>query len=599
MCRKGDLIVSEKHGFISVALSVAVMVGAVSIFADSAHNELDDARKLLAEGQKQFQDYDFTAARGSLWKAYRNRAELSESQQHTLSNLLGEVDVAICESVKAQASFFEANQAIKTGNLKTASGELTTVATCRYVPAAERAQARAKLEKVNQDITTATRQNSTQDLEFAIASADKSNTGALELAMVEKPAAPKKTAAPKRIVAPKRTVARTDKKADSKKIDDLVTKGQAALKNNQPEKAAEFFSQALVLDGNNAKVRRLLNYSRQQTADPEPTNSILSDLAQSKIIDRQMTSGQIDRALKEAREGISRPTERDDFIQALQKAKVAKSILLNKKRLFTAAETRDKLAEIDECIDWITREQEKWDKTQLKIQMGKIDRKAQERRVEVMQQRQTKLNDMERRVKSLVHEKKLEQAIDVLDQMIEFDVNNTWASNVKYGLQQALVVKVQKKYYDEITYQESQIAADVLNAEVPWFEKIRYPKDWKQLTERRKRYGASRSSEPEANRQLRTKLQMKISPEFDGQPFSDVIDFFREVSDANIYVNWKAMEEAGIDRTQTVDVKLRNVPFLKALQLVLNDVGGAAAELSYVLNDGVLTISTKSDLDRE
>ena len=86
-----------------------------------------------------------------------------------------------------------------------------------------------------------------------------------------------------------------------------------------------------------------------------------------------MTNGQIDRALKEARQGISKPTAREDYIQALQKAKFAKSTLLNKKRLFTAAGTRNKLAEIDECIDWITREQEKWDNRHLKIQMEKTN----------------------------------------------------------------------------------------------------------------------------------------------------------------------------------------------------------------------------------
>jgi tetratricopeptide (TPR) repeat protein len=581
--------VSEKRRFVSIALSVVVMVAVIPMFADSEHNELADAQKLLAEGQRQFQDYDFTAARGTLWKAYKNRTVLSEPQQRTLASLLGEVDVAISESVKAQASFVEANQAIKAGKLDTARGELTTVADCHYVPAAERAQARTKLEKVNKDITLATakqEQDSTQDLEFAVASANKSDTGALELAVAEIP------------TAPQIIVAEDSKKTDQEKVTDLVTKGETALKNNQPEKAAEFFSQALVIDGSNEGVRKRLDYARQLTADPVPTNSILSELVKSKRIERQMTNGQIDRALKEARQGISKPTAREDYIEALQKAKFAKSTLLNKKRLFTAAETRNKLAEIDECIDWITREQEKWDKVQLKKQMAKIEKEAYERHQNVMQQRQKKLDDMERRVRSLVHEKKLEQAIDVLDQMIELDVNNTWATSVKYGLEQSLVLKVQKEYYNELIYESTKISTDIRNSEIPWFERIRYPKDWKELTERRKRYSASRGSETEENRLLRTKLQGKISPEFDGQPFSDVIDYFREVTDANIYVNWKAIEEAGIDRSQTVDVKLRDVPFLKALQLVLNDVGGAAAELGYVLSDGVLTISTKSDLDR-
>jgi len=271
------------------------MVSAVSVFADGANNELAGAQKLLAEGQRQFQDYDFTAARGTLWEAYQDRAVLSEPQQRTLASLLGEVDVAISESVKAQASFFKANQAVKDGNLNSARDELAAVARCRYVPAAERAQARAKLGKIDQEITAATaKQDSTQDLEFAIASADEGNTGVIELAIADKQPTP--------LV----TVARDSKKTDQKKIADLVANGENALKNNQPEKAAAFFSQALAIDGSNDKVRTQLDYARQQTAAPAPTNSILSDLVKSKRVARQMTIGQIDRALKEARQSISK-----------------------------------------------------------------------------------------------------------------------------------------------------------------------------------------------------------------------------------------------------------------------------------------------------
>ena len=90
----------EKRRFVSIVLSVAVMVAVVPISADSEYDEPIDAQALLAEGQKQFHDYDFTTARGTLWKAYKNRTVLSEPQRRTLASLLGEVDVAISESVK-------------------------------------------------------------------------------------------------------------------------------------------------------------------------------------------------------------------------------------------------------------------------------------------------------------------------------------------------------------------------------------------------------------------------------------------------------------------------------------------------------------------
>jgi len=62
---------------------------------------------------------------------------------------------------------------------------------------------------------------------------------------------------------------------------------------------------------------------------------------------------------------------------------------------------------------------------------------------------------------------------------------------------------------------------------------------------------------------------------FDSVGFADVIDFLRDVSGANIFVNWRALEAAEIDRNAPVTARLSNVKFGKALDLILQDVGGA------------------------
>jgi hypothetical protein len=81
---------------------------------------------------------------------------------------------------------------------------------------------------------------------------------------------------------------------------------------------------------------------------------------------------------------------------------------------------------------------------------------------------------------------------------------------------------------------------------------------------------------------------------FDGVGLSDVIDFLRDVTNANIFVNWRALEGAGIDRGATVNVRLRDVKFSKALQIILDGVGGDEVRLGYTVGDGVVTISTEA-----
>jgi beta-lactamase regulating signal transducer with metallopeptidase domain/type II secretory pathway component GspD/PulD (secretin) len=83
---------------------------------------------------------------------------------------------------------------------------------------------------------------------------------------------------------------------------------------------------------------------------------------------------------------------------------------------------------------------------------------------------------------------------------------------------------------------------------------------------------------------------------FSAVPFADCIDFLRDVTNVNIFVNWKALEASGVDRATVVSARLRDVKFSKALKMILKDVGGADVKLGYEVDDGVITISTEEDL---
>ncbi|HZL36376.1 MAG TPA: hypothetical protein VFC78_13740 [Tepidisphaeraceae bacterium] len=96
-----------------------------------------------------------------------------------------------------------------------------------------------------------------------------------------------------------------------------------------------------------------------------------------------------------------------------------------------------------------------------------------------------------------------------------------------------------------------------------------------------------------ARRQLSTTL-----PEvrFDGAALVDAMDFLRDVSGANLTVNWKALEEAGITKDTPVNVRLHAVSLRKALEMVLQEVGGGD-RLGYDLDQGVIQITTRELAD--
>ena len=83
---------------------------------------------------------------------------------------------------------------------------------------------------------------------------------------------------------------------------------------------------------------------------------------------------------------------------------------------------------------------------------------------------------------------------------------------------------------------------------------------------------------------------------FSGVALTDTMDFLRDVSGANLVINWKALEEAGITKDTPVNVRLRSVSLRKALEMILQEAGGGD-KLTYDLDQGVIEVTTRELAD--
>src|SRR5689334_18811856 len=84
---------------------------------------------------------------------------------------------------------------------------------------------------------------------------------------------------------------------------------------------------------------------------------------------------------------------------------------------------------------------------------------------------------------------------------------------------------------------------------------------------------------------------------FQGVTLGDAIEFMRDVSGANIAVNWKALEGAGVNRDTPVNLHLNGISLRKAMDMVLNEAAGGDA-LTYYVDQGVIEITTRDLADR-
>lgn len=92
----------------------------------------------------------------------------------------------------------------------------------------------------------------------------------------------------------------------------------------------------------------------------------------------------------------------------------------------------------------------------------------------------------------------------------------------------------------------------------------------------------------------------RVLPEmkFTNVTLTDAMEFLRDVSGANLHVNWKSLEETGVTRDTNVNVRLRSVPLRKVLTVMLNDAAGGD-NLTYYVDEGVIEITTRELADRK
>jgi hypothetical protein len=80
-----------------------------------------------------------------------------------------------------------------------------------------------------------------------------------------------------------------------------------------------------------------------------------------------------------------------------------------------------------------------------------------------------------------------------------------------------------------------------------------------------------------------------------GLQLSDAIDFIRDLTGANIYVDWKTIELAGVTKSARVDINETDIPIRQAFKKILRATGSTALEIQVIR--GTVVASTKLNFE--
>jgi hypothetical protein len=101
-----------------------------------------------------------------------------------------------------------------------------------------------------------------------------------------------------------------------------------------------------------------------------------------------------------------------------------------------------------------------------------------------------------------------------------------------------------------------------------------------------------------AARRVKKQLQKPISVNFDETPLKAVIARLRDKTGLNYYLNWTALDDAGVKPDQPITVKLRQSPTHHVIDVVLAEAAvKAIGELAMRIDDDVVEISSEYDFE--
>ena len=374
-----------------------------------------------------------------------------------------------------------------------------------------------------------------------------------------------------------------------------VREAQDAERQNNYDRALDLYTRAADLDPSNAAaVQGRNNVLVLMGRSPAPEN-LMARQEQDIRARKEEITYQVQNNLDQARASI-RGANWANAANAIDRARIATNA---DPGIFTPAELQRFRQQIEQADLDLRQAQQEAEARSNEASSQQVRNRIIAEKRRANEERQRTIADLIRTSQNLTNQGRYREALQTVDQILILDPTNDYAVGVRPLLEDKTAFAEQRQYTeqrDRAVTKQLNMSEEIL---IPYPDILRYPSDWPDISQTRDQTVAAEQGVHREDRAVQAHLDQSL-PElaFDAVGFSDVVDFLRDVSGANLFVNWKALEAAGIDRNTPVSTRLRNVKFSKALNVILDSVGGGQTKLGYTVDDGVITISTADDLSK-
>ncbi|RKY13526.1 MAG: hypothetical protein DRP52_02550, partial [Planctomycetota bacterium] len=343
----------------------------------------------------------------------------------------------------------------------------------------------------------------------------------------------------------------------------------------------------------------------RQVADSASTQAQQEELSYLEVV-KQKRAVQVDYTMaivKDAVEKAQQALDDPQFDQAMQSLRRAFSTVEKNKMLLGDAIYSDYTARLIDLEQKVNEaRQVSQQQTELQRQQQADELTTQIRQTMETQRTQAVADYMDRAF-AFQGEQRYEEALGQLEQLLAVDPLNQRAMIMKQTLQHTVNYIEQRRIQDEINTEELELMMDIKRRTIPFADEINFPRNWKEISERREAALAEASSPADAaiNELLDKTVDLSILTE--DTTLAEAIEIVQNaVSPAlPIVVYWPDLQDnAFIERDVSIGLDgagFGNIVLRVALSRILEAVSsGGFAELGFVAQEGTITIATKEAL---
>ncbi|WP_428389059.1 hypothetical protein [Mucisphaera sp.] len=367
--------------------------------------------------------------------------------------------------------------------------------------------------------------------------------------------------------------------------------GEEAQRQGQLDLAVRLYEEAIALDSANIEAQQALPAvaaslaSNQQRADALSTDALIRQVRQESAI------AAFDQAINEANASASAL----NYAAALDAVARAQQVLDRNRQWISPdrlAGLREQAAQMQAAL--ITDRDRH--QAELTLQIERRRRAEQETdRLRELQTRREQVDQLLIRAHELKASQNYDEALEVVEQALFIEPTSFAGELLKTTIVNDRALVTSRQLSAQRRQAMMELSLENRAKIIPNPEPLVYPTDWPELTQRRLD-NLPGGGDTEGTRNTIRLLRQDISVTFDQNTFESVIDQLQILTGANFFVNWNALEIAGIDRDALVSLNLNNVSAERVLRLVLQQLSNDFERLAFSVIDGVVTVSTELDL---